>query len=73
VKAIVLTNRHIVSEHKTIGAEVIAGFLVLIAVDAVDIVAKCEGASLLADEVADIIRFVRAKPDNAAELTILVP
>jgi hypothetical protein len=70
VQTIVLTNQNIVSEHKTIGAEVIAGFLFLIAVH---IVAKCEGASLLADEVANISRFVRAKPDNAAELTILAP
>jgi hypothetical protein len=57
VQAVLLANRYIVSEDKTIRAEVIASFLFLIAVD---FVAKYEGASLLADEVANIIRFVRA-------------
>jgi hypothetical protein len=59
VQAVLLANRYIVSEDKTIRAEVIAGLLFLIAAD---IVAECKTASLLADEVVDVIFFIRAKP-----------
>ena len=59
VQAVLLANRYIVSEDKTIRAEVIAGLLFLIAAD---IVAECKTASLLADEVADVIFLLRANP-----------
>jgi hypothetical protein len=59
VQAILLANRHIVAEHKPVGAEVIAGFVFLVTAD---IIAKCETASLFAHEVADVIFFIRAEP-----------